>query len=105
MLKIENRPWTPRPSDVAWTASLIQNMSHLALWGIPVNGSLWRLDKEQRVFACIHGPRDDMFDRITAVCRPLGYRTAHTPEPVEPVVLDQYLHGRGKAAVGRVAGI
>jgi hypothetical protein len=90
--------WQPRPSDIAWTQNMIDGLRDGGIWGIPANRSVWKLDKQRKVFVCIHGPKnDDMFHKITVCCRACGYATEHAPESLKPQQVDQHLYGTGKA--------
>lgn len=53
----------------------------IALWGIPANNSIYRIDRIGKTMTLIYGPCEvpgngDMFLKISAVCAHLGY-TAH----------------------------
>lgn len=89
--------WQPRPSDITWTQNLIESMADGGMWGIPMNQSVWRLDKTNRVFKCVHGTKDDMFEKLTKVCAKLGYTTALAVENLPAHVIDEQLRGTGKS--------
>jgi len=69
--------WTPRPYDIAWTAQHLSRINHGGTWLIPANGSVWRVDHDKKNLACVVGPRDDMFDRVTICCKAIGYTTSY----------------------------
>lgn len=90
--------WQPRPSDISWTANLIRSMSDGGRWTIPMNQSVWAIDKTNKVFRCVVGPKDDMFDKLTKVCARLGYKVEYAPESVAPAVIGAEDYGKGKTA-------
>lgn len=102
---IENLNWQPSQYDIDWTYNHVQMLSHNALWGVPCNDSIWRLDKINRVFCCIFGRQDYMFERITVCCQTFGYRTEYKPEQLPPHIIAAHLYGAGKskAAVRAIA--
>lgn len=89
--------WQPRPSDIEWTRRLIAQMSDGGVWGIPMNQSVWKLDKTNKVFTCIHGKMDDMFDKLTKVCKELGWTTALKPQAMTPQQISAHMMGTGKS--------
>jgi hypothetical protein len=109
--------WQPRLSDTEWTWGLITDLNDGAFWLIPMNQSIWKLDKVNHIFCCIYGSKDDLFWRITVTCDGLGYTTQYvidttlTPEvvarlfaeqrkqptrPLTQTVIQHYLYGMGK---------
>lgn len=55
---------------------LIDRLADGGRWTIPMNGSVWQVDKQARQLKCVAGPDDDdMFDKITSCCQHLGYAT------------------------------
>jgi len=93
--------WQPTAKMVQWTwFNIIQTLKDGGRWGIPLNSSIWQLDKVRKVFTCIHGPKDDMiYHQLTNVCRVLGYTTEYAPIELPPAEIDQYMHGTGKTNV------
>ena len=76
----EKHKWTPRPSDVQWTRQLIDTLNDGG-WAIPMNGSIWVVDKKNCVLRCMVGTKADLFDRVTACCEQIGYTTVLAADP------------------------
>lgn len=91
--------WTPRPSDIEWTRRLIDRLNDGGLWSIPQNGSDWRLDKKAKVFRCVTGPKDALFEQLTIIGKKLGYTTEYVPGSVPKHVLDAFHAGSGKTHI------
>lgn len=99
--------WKPRQSDIDWTRKHFADLNDGAIWGIPRNNSIWRIDKRALTLTCIHGPKDEMFDHLATVCKILGYTVAHATEALPPeviakhlpVTLDEAAFGMGKNIV------
>lgn len=83
--------YKPTQTDIDWTRRLIDTLNHNAVWGIPRNESIWRLDKEKKVFRLIHGAWNDPCNRaLIAICPKLGYTTEHAPEQLTPEQVKTY---------------
>lgn len=91
-----DKSWKPRVFDVAWTKNHIDRLSHDAFWGIPMNRSIWRVDKVNRVLRCVYGKQDDLYHRITVCSSLIGYTTEYALEIVPQHVIDSHLMGSGK---------
>lgn len=89
--------WKPRPSDVEWTANMIRMLNDGGSWVIPMNQSVWKIDKKRKVFVCIHGANDDMFHKITVCCRQLEYTTEYAPGS-DPISVDMHMCGTTKTS-------
>lgn len=86
--------WKPSQSDIAWVKNLVDTLNDGSTWLLPVNQSIWKHDKTSRVLRCIHGNRDENFERITAICKLLDYTTEYIPENTTALSAD--LFGSGK---------
>lgn len=89
--------WQPRPSDIEWTRNLIDKMRDGGVWGIPMNQSVWKFDKTNKALICIHGKMDDMFHKLTTVCKHLGYTTRLALESLTPQQISESMMGTGKS--------
>lgn len=89
--------WQPRPSDIEWTRNLIDKMRDGGIWGIPMNGSVWKFDKTNKALICVHGKVDDMFHMLTTVCKHLGYTTRLALESLTPQQISESMMGTGKS--------
>lgn len=86
------RRWKPEPSDIAWTARMIECQTDGAIWLIPRNWSIWKIDKINRVWRCIHGPCEERTGRpvpfakdltchqMVIICDILNYQAVHAPD-------------------------
>jgi len=83
--------WKPQPSDIAWMRNLLAGLNNGGYWAIPVNLSIWKHDQTNRVLVCVHGEHNEMFDRITVVCRELGYTTTLALEAFTTEQVQQHL--------------
>lgn len=83
--------WKPTPSDLAWTKNLLDRLNDGGTWGFPANRSIWKHDKTHRVIRCIHGERDEDFNRVTAVCKLIGYTTEYAPENLTPTQVQEHI--------------
>jgi len=88
--------WKPRPSDIDWTANLIRGLKHGGTWVIPMNGSIWQLDKEKKTFICTVGALDDMFWKVYVCCKALGYRALHADSTMQASIISAETAGTGK---------
>ena len=68
--------WKPRASDITWTQNMINMIKDGGTWAIPMNGSVWSVDKTNKVLTCKTGENDDMFFKVTKCCDAFGYTTA-----------------------------
>lgn len=83
--------YKPTQTDIDWTRRLIENLNHNAVWGIPRNESIWRLDKVNKVFRLIHGQWNDPCNiALRTICPRLGYQTEHAPEHLTPEQVKAY---------------
>lgn len=62
-----------RDSDVAWTEQLFRMMKHGAVWAVPHNQCVYRIDKEQKRLVLISGQPDELHERTKQVCARFGY--------------------------------
>ena len=88
--------WQPRQSDIAWTFNLINRIHDGGIWEIPVNHSVWKIDKTQQVMRCIRGEQDDLYHKLVKVCAALSYRVEYAPGSLPKQVIDAALAGGGK---------
>jgi len=86
-----NKHWQPTPYDLAWTQNLIDHLNDGGIWGVPRNNSVWKLDKQKRMFTCIFGKEDALFQAITICCRKLGYSTELKREKLAPETVAQHM--------------
>ena len=102
------KDWKPTQYHIDWTRKMFESMNDQAVWGIPDNRSIYRIDKSAKTLTCIHGERDYMFDQLTIVCQRLGYTTAYKQENLPdtevakhlpPVELGADVYGAGKSIV------
>lgn len=89
--------WIPRPSDIEWQRRLINKLNDGGVWGIPENGTVYRINKVERTLTCINGPKDSIFDKLTEVCRYLNYKTVYKTEPMTPQQITEAMKGTGKS--------
>lgn len=94
--------WVPRPFDVEWTRRLIAGFKHdVAFWGVPMNNTIYRFDMPIKLISLIDGQKDDLFDRLTAIAKILGWTTVHRPQPITPEIhaqaFPESLYGKGKS--------
>ena len=83
--------WKPQPSDIEWTRNFLARLNDGGTWGIPANRSVWKHDKTHRVLRCIHGERDEDFNRVTTVCTLIGYTTEYAPEAMTPAQVQEHI--------------
>jgi len=89
-------PYIPRQSDIDWTVAHLNKVSHNAVWTIPMNNTVWRVDKVNRVLKLAAGQDDRFFEVLTAVCAKIGYRVIRAPETPALLSLGSDDHGSGK---------
>jgi len=81
--------WKPKPSDIEWTRRMIDGLNDGGVWAIPNNRSIWRLNKLERTFVCIHGTKDFMYQQLESVCKHLGYTVALKDEKMTKEQVDR----------------
>ena len=73
----KNNSYKPRPSDILWTSNLIQSLRDKAVWLIPMDGSVYQIDKQAKKLIQIKAPSRpgpyDMVERLTANFAANGY--------------------------------
>lgn len=69
-----SRKYIPRPSDLVWTKNMIETMNDGGVWGLPINGQVYKFDKVNKELNLIEGKMDDMFDKVVVNFGYFGYK-------------------------------
>lgn len=93
--------WQPTKFDIEWSANLISYIKDGGVWGVPMNDTVYRLDKTNRILKLIRGPKDGIFERITATFAQLGWKVIEAREKVTQEILDEAF-GFGKVVLDKV---
>lgn len=65
--------WKPSATDTAWAANFVGTLRDGAVWALPCNATVYRIDKSRKVLALVEGPKDDVFDKTVATFTAVGY--------------------------------
>ena len=65
--------WEPSESDIAWVANLVRMMKDGASWGLPMNKTVYKIDKKNKRLTLIEGVVDGMFFRNKKCFAKIGY--------------------------------
>ena len=92
--------YNPTPFDIEWTRQLIEGSAKpVTVWGIPGNKSVYRIDRQERTFTLIAGPKvwanGNLFEQLTACATLLGYTVREEPQAMTADVV-QEAFGKGK---------
>jgi len=64
--------YVPRPSDIDWTVAQFQRLNDRAIWGVPSNRSIYRLDKKASTLELLYGPemgcQGNLFEQLAIIC-------------------------------------
>lgn len=90
--------WKPRPSDIQWTHNLFRFLNDGGTWVIPMNGSIWRHDKVNKLLVCTVGKVDDMFHKISVCCESLGYVAVLKADMEQALVISPDTFGTTKSS-------
>lgn len=85
--------WKPRPMDVQFMSMLIETMKDGGVWAVPVNKTVYRLDKSRKMFVLIEGGVDHLFYMNQKALQPLGW-------DVEVPAENKLATGGGKTQAG-----
>lgn len=66
--------WVPTPAVIAWARHLVQSLKDGGVWAVPMNLSVYRIDKKAKVLALVSGIKDDVFDKNVVVFGQIGYQ-------------------------------
>jgi len=69
-----SKKYVPRASDLAWTKNMIECMNDGGVWGVPMNGQVYKFDKVNKELNLIEGKVDDMFNKIAVNFSYFGYK-------------------------------
>lgn len=79
----------PRESDVRWTIDLFNEFkTDVALWGVPFNHSIYRIDRATKtvelIYGPVMGPNGNVFEQLKLICQDprLGYTVTKNFQPV-----------------------
>jgi len=65
--------WKPRPMDVQFMAMMISTMKDGGVWAVPVNKTVYKVDKQKKAFVLIEGGVDHLFYMNEKALQPLGW--------------------------------
>ena len=65
--------WKPRPMDIQFMAMMIETMKDGGVWAIPVNKTVYKLDKQRKLFVLTEGGVDHLFYMNQKALQPLGW--------------------------------
>lgn len=72
--------WKPRPMDVQFMSMLIETMKNGGVWAVPANHTVYKLDKDRKVFVLIEGAVDHLFYMNMKALEPLGWKVEVSKE-------------------------
>jgi hypothetical protein len=87
--------WKPRPMDVQFMAMMIETMKDGGVWAVPVNKTVYKVDKAKKAFVLIEGGIDHLFYMNQKALQPLGWTVEVSAEAVAT--------GAGKTQAGSQA--
>lgn len=82
---IPDTTWEPTPSDVAWQQGMIRILIKRGTWAVPGTLSIFKIDKDKKLFSLSVGnPQDETNRRIAKVFKKLGFTEGDMPEDIAP---------------------
>jgi hypothetical protein len=65
--------WEPSESDIAWVSNLMRIMKDGSSWGMPMNGTVYKIDHKNKRLTLVEGKVDGMFFRNKKCFAKIGY--------------------------------
>ena len=68
--------WTPSEFDLGWMRNLVGTIRDGGVWGVPINGSSWRIHHNDKTVECLFAGVEGsqaVSDRIIKAFEAIGY--------------------------------
>lgn len=65
--------WTPDPTAIQFMALLIETLKDGGKWAVPVNKTVYKVDKVKKAFVLVEGGVDHLFYMNEKALQPLGW--------------------------------
>jgi len=74
--------WQPTDYDLNWQKGLLQQLTHMGVWGVPVSESIFQINKVMKTITLQAGDiNNETNQRVIKCCAACGY--TYTPDPNE----------------------